>query len=102
MRLSFAHAGVLMMASCSAAFGDAIPYPAASPDEVTHIYATPYSGTLFRGIPAGTFIGAETLPVPGSDLNYSDDLFMDPANHETPLTDFFDLLTPALVPPRTT
>lgn len=50
--------------------------PADSADGVNHVYATPYSGTLFPGAPAGTFIGTEDLPVPGSDLDYNDDQFV--------------------------
>jgi hypothetical protein len=50
-------------------------------DGYNHAYSAPYSGG-FSGIPAGTYIGMEDLPVTGlkplsgSDLDYNDDNFV--------------------------
>jgi hypothetical protein len=49
--------------------------PAHSGDGVNHFYFTPYSGG-FAGIPAGTFVGGEDLPLSTSDLDYNDDQFV--------------------------
>lgn len=42
-----------------------------------HIYMTAYDdGSLGFGIPAGTYIGFEDLPFPGSDFNYFDETYV--------------------------
>jgi hypothetical protein len=42
-----------------------------------HIYMTTYDdGSLGFGIPAGTYIGLEDLPFPGSDFNYFDETYV--------------------------
>jgi hypothetical protein len=48
--------------------------PSLSGDGVNHAYATAFSGG--SGIPAGTFIGMEDLPISNTDLDYNDDAFV--------------------------
>jgi PEP-CTERM motif len=44
-------------------------------DGINHAYVTDYTGGV-PGIPAGTYVGFEDRPVPGSDLDYNDDQFV--------------------------
>jgi hypothetical protein len=43
-----------------------------------HVYSTAYTATgpIFPGVPVGTYVGFEDLPIPGADFNYSDETFV--------------------------
>ncbi len=50
--------------------------PAYSVDGINHAYVTSFSGDAALGIPSGTFVGMEDLPLQFSDLDYNDDAFV--------------------------
>jgi hypothetical protein len=54
-----------------------VPYDAPGVTNHNHVYSTSaLAGQVFAGSPAGTYVGFEDLPFPGSDYYYFDDTFV--------------------------
>jgi hypothetical protein len=63
------------------AYSDAsmnVAYDLPGATDHNHVYSTAYTATgpVFIGVPAGTYVAFEDLPLPGSDYNYDDESFV--------------------------